>query len=166
MSLLLAVHVAACLLASLFLCLSVSLVAIFYIPLYGYCLIKMSHCLPVFILPSACLYFYQPVLRVLILSEFVLVRLHCLSSLSVCWPFRLCLSVCPLALDCKVKIPKDTERIGSLVCMLNYEDLGRNIDSVIHKSAKRQTLVLLVTIRFSFCRCSSQIELLTYPTLC
>lgn len=59
--------------ACLPLCLSfylpVSLLFLYLSPLPS-CLVKMSHCLPVFT-PSACLFFYQPVLWIFILSEFV-----------------------------------------------------------------------------------------------
>lgn len=66
-------------------CFSVCLVAIFCVSLHSCCLVKMLHCLPVFTLPSVCLYFYQPVLYIVIFWNcfwygFMLVSLTYLSD--------------------------------------------------------------------------------------
>lgn len=114
----------ACLTLCLPLYLPALLLFLYLPPLPGF-LVEVSRCLPVYT-PSACLFLYQSVPWKFILLEFIEVCLRRLSYLPVYLPFRRCFSARPLALDCKVKTQKDTDR--RLPCLhFKLEHLGGNI---------------------------------------
>lgn len=98
-------------------------------PLCICCLVSASHCLRVLILPSASLYFHQPVLYILVLSEFVWVypssaprpvcQSTCLSS-----TLALVFQHVPWRTIAKSK-QQGTQNVNSPVCMLNCRGLTR-----------------------------------------